>query len=559
MLISRRRAIAAGAAGAVTTAGLAACSGGSGGGGGGTGGGGDNRQLPPLTLYPVGANTFQQNFNPFSPTSLNGSRSFVYEPLMISTPIQLGNQMPWLAESMEYNEDGTVITFTLREGVTWSDGEAFDADDVVFNFLMMRDEPATNTTARPIKDAKAVDELTAEVTFETPQLAYREAIGNIQMLPEHIWKDLDPIEAVIEEPIGTGPYVLGQFGEQLYTLTKREDYWNEEGFQVPELQFPAITGETFVNTLAAGDIDWAGGFVANVEDIYHKADPENRGTWLPGAGVVSLIPNSENELWDDVELKKGLSYAINRQQICEVAMQDYVKPAHPTALPKPTFEDAISAEYTDAEFTYDPEEANRILDEAGYEKGSDGIRVAPNGDKLDFTVELPSDWVDLIDVATLLGEQFEKVGVKLTPQGVSLESYIEKRGTGQFVLNLGAFGAGNTPFDMYRYMMSSEYKVDSGAVTQNFGRYYDEDADAAFEAYSVAADEDARAEAIGDLQQIMVEQMPNIPLYPAPNWFHYNTENWTGFPNDDDPYALGAPFQTPDRLLIVQKLTPNEG
>lgn len=553
MQITRRRAIGASAAG-LTAGALAACSGG----GSGGAGGGDNRELPPLTLYPVGANTFQQNFNPFSPTSLNGSRSFVYEPLMISTPIQLGNQMPWLAESMEYNEDGTVITFTLREGVTWNDGEAFDADDVVFNFLLMRDNPATNVTARPIVDAKKTDDLTVEVSFEEPQLAYREAIGNIQMLPEHIWKDLDPIEAVIEEPIGTGPYVLDQFGEQLYTLKKREDYWNTEGFQVEKLQFPAITGETFVNTLASGDLDWAGGFVANVEEIYHNGDPDHRGTWLPGAGVISLIPNDENELWEDIELKKALSLAIDRQQICTVAMQDYVEPAHPTALPIPTFEDAIDPEFKDEAFEMNVDEANKILDDAGYEKGGDGIRVAPNGEKLDFTVELPSDWVDLIDVATLLGEQFEKIGVGLTAQGVSLESYIEKRGTGQFVLQLGSFGAGNTPFDMYRYMMSSEYKVEEGSVTQNFGRFYDDEADEAFKAYSVAADDEARNAATAVLQRLMIERMPNIPLYPAPNWFHYNNINWTGFPSADDPYALGAPFQTPDRLLIVQKLVPNE-
>lgn len=554
MQISRRFVLGTGAAG-LTAGTLAACSGGP----NGAGGVGGGKNLPPLTLYPVGANTFQKNFNPFSPTSLNGSRSFVYEPLMISTPIQLGNQIPWLAESMEFNEEGNVLTITLRNDVTFSDGEKFDADDVVFTFLLMRDNPAANYTARPITDAKKIDDTTAEITFDGPQLAYIEAIGNIQMLPEHIWKDLDPIEAVIEEPIGTGPYVLDQFGEQLYTLKKREDYWNKEGFQVQSLQFPAITGETFVNTLASGDLDWAGGFVANVEDVFHKADPEHRGTWLPGAGVVCLIPNDENPLWKDLELKKALSAAIDRQQICDVAIQGYVKPAHPTGLPKPTFEKAIAEEYTDAAYTYDVDEANRILDEAGYTKGSDGIRVAPSGEKLDFTIELPSDWVDLIDVATLLGEQFEKIGVKLTSQGISLEAYTEKRGTGQFVLALGAFGAGNTPFDMYRFMMSSEYKVESGTVTQNFGRFYREEADKAFAAYSVAADDEARAAATVDLQKIMVEQMPNLPLYPAPNWFHYNTVNWTGFPNADDPYALGAPFQTPDRLLIVQKLTPTEG
>lgn len=554
MKISRRTAVGALAGSAA----LAACS--SGGGGAGGGGGGDGEvpaNLPPLTIHANSANTYQANFNPFSAVALPGTRGFLYEPLIVRTPMRPGEAQPWLAESIEFNDDGTVITVTTREGVTWSDGEAFDAEDVAFTFTMAIEHPETNLGARPIVEAKAVDERTAEVTFEEPQFAFEAAIGNTLILPEHIWSSIeDPADAANEEPVATGPFVLDRMEAQIYTLRKNEDYWQADQIQVQEIHYPANTTETFNVALANGDLDWAGGFVPNIDKLYVDADPEHRGYWYPGDGLVTLLYNAQKEIFDDTVLREAISLGIDRQQLSDVAMQGYSPPAHPTGLPLPAYESVIADDYQDATLEHDPERANQLLDEAGYEKGADGIRTSPSGDRLSWNVEIPSSWADWVDIMQLISEHLAEIGIDVSPQGIAFESWVETRNTGSFDLTLSTVAIGQTPFDMYRSIMSSEYKVDEGPVTQNFARYYNDDADEELAAYGSTLDEATRKEAIDGLQRIMVEERPMIPLVQSANWFQRTTERWEGFPNEKDPYAFGAPYQSPDNVLVVMNLTP---
>ncbi len=534
---------------------LAACSGDS---GDGDGNGGEV-QVEPLSIHANSTNTYQRNFNPYSPSVLHGTRAFIYEPLIIHTPMQPGESIPWLAESMEFNDDGTVATFNLREGVEWSDGEAFTADDVAFTFNLMAEHASTNASARPIVEAEATDDLTVDVTFEEAQFAYTEAIGNTIIVPEHIWADEDPVESTNEEPVGTGPFVVETFSAQLYTLTKNENYWNADEIDVQEVHYPANTTETFNTALQAGDLDWSGGFVANIDDIFVSRDPENRGYWYPGGGLVNVLLNFDEDVFDDVVLREALSLGMNRQQISDVAMQGYTPPAHPTGLPLPAYEAVMTDEIRDQTLEHDPDEANRILDEAGYETGSDGIRVSPDGERLSWDLEIPSSWADWVDITQLLEEQYAEIGIEIVPQGVAYEAWLDARNNGNFEVTLSSVAIGQSPFDMFRAMMSSEYQVDSGPVLSNHGRYYNDDADEALDAYASTSDEDTRQAALENLQQIVVDELPVIPMVQSPNWFQYNTERWEGFPNEDNPYALGAPFQSPDILLVVHNLTPAEG
>lgn len=529
---------------------LSACSG-----GGDDGGGDGTGEVQPLTIHANSANTYQRNFNPFSASVLHGARGYIYEPLVASSP-QMDEPVPWLAESVEFNDDGTVMTYTLREDVTWSDGEDFTAEDVAFTFNLFVDEPATNLAALDVVEARTTDDLTVEIEFSEPMFAFEHAVGNTLIVPEHIWADVeDPMEDTNEDPVGTGPFLLEDFSQQLYTMTKNEDYWAADEVQVEQLRYPANTDQTFTTSLQSGEIDWSGGFVANVEDIFVARDPDNRGYWYPGGGLVSLTPNTQEAPFDDPQLREALSLAMDREQISEVAMQGYTPPAHPTGLPMPAYESSLSAEYADAAYSRDVEAANDLLNEAGYELGADGVRTTPDGEPMSYPLEIPSDWVDWVTISQLLVEQFAEVGIEITPQGVSFDSWVETRNSGSFDLTISATAIGQSPFDMYRSMMSSEYASD-GAVRQNFSRFYDDAADAALDDYAATADEAEQQAALDTLEQVFVEELPLVPMIQSPNWFQYNTERWEGFPNEDDPYAFGAPFQNPDIMIVLRHLTP---
>lgn len=540
-----RRAMMLGSVGAASATALAACS---------TGQQADEDR--PIRIKASDTTTFQRNLNPYSTMALQGVDGLIFEPLRVTTEVDVENPEPWLATEFEWNEDGTVLTVALRDGVRWTDGEAFDAEDVVFTFLMMRDVPATNTAALAIVDAVATGHHTVEITFEVPTFAQESAVGLMPIVPEHIFSTFeDPSSEEVADPVGTGPYRLDRFSSQLYTFVRNDDHWMAEEFEPKNLAWPSYTSQTMATAMQAGDIDWAGDFIPNIETIFVEHDPEHRGYWYPGIGVANLTFNLEKELWQDLELRRGINLAINRQELTDIAKLGYVKNPHPTALPRPTFEDFILDDYRDVEFTFDPDEAERVLDEAGYERGSDGIRVSPDGTPLSFPLPIPSDYNDWVIATQVISEQLRQVGVVFTPQGGSFESWAEARDMGNFDVTVTSV-TGQNPWYLYRYMLSSEYQPDEeGRVVANFQRWSNDATDKLLSDYGISEDDNEQREAIAGLQQIFVEELPTLPIMIAPSWFNYNNRHWTGFPTEEDPYALGQPTTSANRLIVLRRLT----
>lgn len=541
-----RRALMLGTAGAAGTTALAGC--------GGAQASGDDR---PVRIKASDTTLFQPNFNPYSGQALQGSTGLIYEPLQVVTAMDVENPEQWLAEFFAWNEEGTELTATLREGVTWTDGKPFGVQDVIFTFLMMRDFPAANTAALDILDAIEVAPMTVRITFGTITFAHEPTIGALPIVPEHIFSTFeDPSAQQVDEPIGTGPYALDRFSDQLYTFVRNDAHWMAEQFAPKHLAWPSYTSQTMATAMQAGDIDWAGDFIANIDKIFVEHDPEHRGHWYPGNGIFNLTFNLEKPLWQDLELRRGISLAIDRQELSDIAMLGYVDVPHPTVLPRPTFAEFIAEDLRDQEFLFDPEEAERVLDAAGYERGQDGVRVSPDGTPLSFALQIPSDYNDWVIATQVLDEQLRRVGIEFTPQGVSFEKWTESRDMGNFDVTLSIVAAGQGPWFLYRSMLSSEHAPDAdGRVYANFQRWYDDETDELLTAFAVTEDESEQALAIDGLQRIVMEKLPAVPIITAPNWFNYNTEHWTGFPSEEDPYALGSPVNGPDRLIILRRLS----
>ncbi|PWH05250.1 hypothetical protein DEO23_14335 [Brachybacterium endophyticum] len=542
-----RRAVLGGASGALgllATTSLAGC-----------GPAGTDEKNPPLRIHANDATVYQPNFNPYAPTALQGASGLIYEPLMVYTAMDPEHPLPWVAEAIEFSEDGTSAEITVREGIVFTDDHPLTAEDVEYSLLMLRDKPATNGSALPVTDARKTGERTVKVSFDGPAFAHAPTLGSSYVVPKHIFSTLDVEKDAIEKPVGSGPYVLDRFSAQLYTFRRNEKHWAVQDFAVPELYYPSYSTETFNTALQAGEIDWSGGFVANVDKIFVDKDPDHRGYYYPGLGVVNLTFNLEKSLWQDLELRRGISLAIDRQQIADIAMLGYVGPPHPTALPRPTFEQYISERYRGKEFEFDPEKAEKVLDAAGYERGEDGVRTAKDGTRLEFPLQIPSGFVDWVSVTQVLDEQLTKIGVKFSPQGVSLESWTEKRNAGKFDVTLSTVSAGASPWFMYRSMLSGEHRSKDGSVLANFQRWYDEDTDTLLGDFTATDDEAEQQKCIDGIEDIVVEKLPALPLVTAPNWFNYSTQYWSGFPDPDHPYALGAPYSPVDRILVLRGLS----
>src|SRR5215472_8211752 len=184
-------------------------------------------QGKPLVVVANAGQVYTRSFNPYVSTSLgnaNSSTALVYEPLlMFNTMRQAQAPTPWLATKYAWSNGGKTLTFTIRRGVKFSDGKPLTAADVAYSFNLLKNNPTLSPPTPPPTptSATAPNATTAVLTYSQPQYANLYLIGGMYIVPKHIWQHIsNPATFADANPIGTGAYVVSQFSQQKYTLTK---------------------------------------------------------------------------------------------------------------------------------------------------------------------------------------------------------------------------------------------------------------------------------------------------------------------------------------------------
>jgi len=426
------------------------------------GSGGSAARKNTLTIEATGAPSFIRNFNPLSSSANSGTGGLLYEPLLVFTPVQPGKATPWLATGSTWADGGKKLTFTLRDKVQWSDGKPFSSKDVVYTFDTIKKYPDLNTKGIAFTSVTAPDARTVVLTFSSPAYARLSDIGGVTPVPQHSFGPQDPTKFTNPNPVTSGPYTLKSFAAQVYRFTKNPHYWQPAKVKVSDIEYPAYSPASFTTALSQGRIDWAGGFVANIDKIYTNKDKSHNKHWFPQDGIVALYLNLTKKPFDDVALRKAISTAIDRNALSTVAESGYEKPASPTGLVLPAFQSYLSPSYADAAFSTDVSAANTMLDQAGYPEGSDGVRNDKSGKPLAFSLVIPSGYVDWVTAAKLLQSQLKKVGIKVTPQGISAQDWVGKLKNGTFQMAIRGIAAGADPYFMYRGMLSSALTAPAG-------------------------------------------------------------------------------------------------
>jgi peptide/nickel transport system substrate-binding protein len=536
---------------ALVTAGtlaLAGCSG-----GGSTGGTSGASNV--LTVMANSVPSYQKNFNPFSSSVNLGTKGLIYEPLILNSPVKTDG-IPWLATKMSWANGGKTAKFTIRDGVNWSDGKPFTAKDVAFSFNLLHKFPATNTAALPVASASASGN-TVTVKLNAVAYSYQQALGNFTPVPEHLWADQDASKWTNPQPVGTGPFTLGKYSAQLLSFSKNPKYWQADKIKVDKIDYPAATPQTFVSNLGAGKYDWSGGFVANIDKVYVSKDKEHNKYWFPGDGLVNLVMDLQKKPFDDVQLRKAISLGLNRQELSQTAEQGYEPVANPTGLVLPALQSYLDPKYKDAKFTQDVAKANAILDKAGYKKGADGVRVGPDGKKLSFDLSVPSGYTDWVTMTKLIQQQLKQIGIQVKPQGVSSQSWSAALHSGSFDMTIAGASMGTGAYSLYRSFMSKDLSAPKGKnATQNYARWEDPTTEKYLSQYESTNDKQKQLKAIQGLEGIVVDKLPVIPMLDSANWFEYRTARFTGWPTEDNPYAMPAPYSFPDSMLVIQHLRP---
>lgn len=511
-----------------------------------------------LTIPREDMGTFDQNFNPFSNPDFPMTREAIYEPMLVFNPAD-GTTTPWLATSWDAAADGTGITYHLREGVKWSDGEPLVADDVVTSFTL---EKEIRGGFDYIDTVTAVDDLTVQFDFSAPFSPALLDIGQQVIAPSHVWDSQDdPSKFANPDPVGTGPYTeVTNFQAQSFDLLKNPNYWQAEKQKIEGIRMLAFAGNDGANLAAAnGDVDWAPQFIPNIEEAYVAKDPEHRFYWFPTTGaMISWQFNTTKAPFDDVNVRKALSMAVDRDQVTSIGMQGYTIPADCTGLSGAydTWRDQSvvdSCTWTARNL----DAAGKLLDAAGISLGADGKRVLPDGTPFTFDFSVGSTSSDWVSVGNVISQNLAELGVTVNVAAKDWGDVVASYENGTFDSGIVWSATAPTPYQFYRGVMSTETVKPVGEQTfDNYHRYGNAEADMLLAQFAATSDEAQQQSIMNDLQALFADVAPVVALFPGPQFGAASTLRFTGWPTEDNPYAPLGGVRERTAVLILTTLEP---
>ncbi|MGI8701365.1 MAG: ABC transporter substrate-binding protein [Nocardioidaceae bacterium] len=503
----------------------------------------------------AGNPTLVENFNPFSTTQLEGTR-LLYEPLEIPSTVD-GSYTPFLATGHTFT-DPTTLVYTIRSGVTWSDGKPFSADDVVFTFDMLKKDAALDTTGvwSQLKSVTASgDKVTA--TFKAPNVPFAATVSQVPIVPQHLWASVPkPDTFTNTKPVGTGPFTLKSFAPTLYSLAKNASYWQADKVAPSQVDFPAQSSNQSTNQLdvSSGKFDWSYNYLPDVEQTYVAKDPSTRAYWFPPGGTIALFMNLTKAPYNDVNFRKGVSLSLDRSTIAEKAVNGYTTAASSSGLILPNEEKWLDPSLPGkGVVAQDQAAATAAFSKAGYTL--QGGKLVKGGQQATMTLVMPNNFTDWIAAAKEVASQLGVAGINVKldlPQYAQYETEIQ---AGTFDTAVGGFGGSGSPYTDFNNGLNSAYAAPVNTPTvNNFERFKSPTVDQALATLARATQEAEQKQATYKLQQVMYTQVPIVPMYYGGSWGLFSTAHFTGWPSENDAYSLPTPYNNA-MLLIVTHLT----
>ncbi|KZS51081.1 MULTISPECIES: ABC transporter substrate-binding protein [Rhizobium] len=500
-----------------------------------------------LTMHIEEQTSWVQNFNPFD---LAGRRQstmdFIYEPLVIFNAEDGGKPVFRLATDYKFSEDMKSVTYTLRSGVKWSDGQPLTSADVKYTIDLMLKNAALDTVGvgESVASVETPSPTEVRIDLKAVNSDFPESLADLAVVPEHIWKDVsDPVAFKNEKPVGSGPMTeLRRFTPQVYEQCRNPNYWDAASLHVDCLRLPQISGnDQMLAILPEGNMDWIGSFIPQIDKTFVALDADHNGYWQPPAETVAFQMNFKSgnegnlEAYKDLNFRHAFSLAMDRASMVDIAGFGYpVVNEHATGLP-PRFEtwrNKGAEGDKDAFMGFDTEKANKILDDAGYKKGADGFRTTPGGKPIAFPIIVPNGWTDWIDAVQIAVEGLRAAGINASVATPEYEQWRKQIIDGSFEVVMNSRADGATPFRGYYQSLSTAY---GGRITGAPSRYSNPKLDALFDQYLKATSEDDHKKIFNDIQLLIADDFPVVPVFNGPTWYQFSSKRFTGWVTDKDP------------------------
>jgi peptide/nickel transport system substrate-binding protein len=410
-----------------------------------------------------------------------------------------GEFKPALAVRYEH-PDLLTWKFYLREGVTFHNGNAFDAEDVKFSFERLNDPEVSEftNTGKSIASVEVVDPHTVVVKTTEPIQWFANNLHQIFMMDKESTESRDPGKVGLE-PIGTGAYKLTEWVKGSYfKIAANEDYWEgAPSIKTVEVS-PVSESSTRFAALVSGQADIVTGVPVELYDKVEQ-NPKLEVINRPARRAIFLsLTNKEGTPMADTRVRKAMYMAINEDEIVEKIMRGH-------ATPTAQVPDKATIGYNpDLErYPYDPDKAKALLKEAGYADGFDITLAAPN-----------DRYVQDEQIAEAVAKYLAKVGIRckpdVKPKSVFFPEVQEAKHQFYLIGWLdGAFDMGRTYFNLIH-----TYEPEKGYGTWNGARFSDPEVDKMLQSTTDIVDRDEREKVLQELNKLtMIDKIGWIPLH----------------------------------------------
>ncbi len=531
----------------------------------------DKKMIAKLVIDNESGAAWNCQFNPLNTSDSWYTNGFIYEPLYYVNPLQTNadgspKTTPWLATDYSWNSDQTQVTFTIRQGVQWSDGQAFTADDVVYTFNALKNDPGgdvqglwTGASAKLTSVAKDPNDPTKVVfTFDKPAgtIFYFLAVQQV-IIPQHVFGasgiDQTKLETLpTTNPVGTGALTMSQCEGTNIKFLRNKTYWQSTPDnivpKVEEVDYPAFLSNDSANQqLHDSQAQWGGQFIQNIQSYYLDVSP-NHHIWQPATANVTMYLNiAKDPLLAQKAVRQALSFAINRNDASQLGESGQELPSSQTGIVLPTFKGWYDASIDTTVPDGDPGKAAQVLEAAGFTKGADGIYADAKGAKLSFVLKSVQGYSDWDAAIQTIVASAKKAGIEIKQQDEDGGTLSADLAAGKFQLAYNAAIGGPTPF----YELRND--MDSGSFS-NYGKYKNPAVDTLIGQYLMSTSISDQMSIVKQMAQIMNDDVPVIPVTEAADWFQYDTTNIDGWPNADNPYTQPAPWNVPDNMVLITSI-----